>query len=162
MNRGSIQDLFYLLIMLFLISMVSIFTAKVVLAGQGAIEDSGIQKNQTEGVTENYESGLTALDSGIMFFFIFSAILAIALAFLIPSHPIFMVFSFMFLIIVIIIAVVFGNMFAAVLDTTAMETVKSHFPLTWFLWKHMTKIAVGTGIGVIIASYISGRGGMTG
>lgn len=161
MNRGSVQDLLYLLILVFLISMVSIFTAKFVLAGQGAIEDSGIQSNRTAEITEDYKAGLTSLDSSIMFFFIFSAVLAIALAFLIPSHPIFMVFSFMFLVIVIIMAVLFGNLFAAVLETTAMSEIKGHFPLTWFLWKHMTKIAVGTGIGVIIASYISSRGGMT-
>jgi len=153
------MDLVYLVVIVFIVSIVSIFTAMVVLEGQAAIEDTGMQENATQEVTESYIGGLVALDSAILFFFVVSCLMAVSLAFMIPTQPIFMVFSVLFLAVAIVLTVLFGNVYAAVASMDQLASAQTHFPLTWYIWSYMVEIVAATGFAVVIAAYISSRRG---
>ena len=95
----------------------------------------------------------TLLDGVIIFVFVGAWMTALIFAYFINTHPIFFVASIIFLIIIVVLLALIGNMGQEVLA----EFSNASFPMTMFLFNNLLLVGVVLAVSVLIALFAKPR-----
>jgi hypothetical protein len=107
----------------------------------------------TNTLTETHDRYPTIFDGLFIFVFIGLWTLAIVGAFMIDSHPIFMVFAIILLVFIVIASVFMQNYWENFQDSEFISSVSASFPMTSFIMSHLVIIIVVIGMSILITLY---------
>jgi len=150
--RGSVLDLagIMFLVALMVISgflaytIYSKFKEKWVSHGASEFEQEILNKGTTTANILMNSIGIITISAGIG---------AIVLAFLIPSHPVFLPISILALLLFIILSTVFSNFLWEFLNSTFIVAIANQFPLIASIVKYLPYIIAVFGFVLIIVMY---------
>jgi len=168
-SKGSIQDQFMTILVLIGLVIAIAFSMVMINSYETKMNNvTGLEiPNETNRSIQQGKAAMTTWDNLVPFLFIGLSIAAITLAFMIPSHPSFFVFSFILLGFQILIAAIYSNIYIAMVKDEAFETAMDTLggglcgtvPCSVFVMTHAVEIILATGAAIILASYISSRFG---
>jgi hypothetical protein len=116
-----------------------------------AIETNSSVINQS--IIEHGMGAFTVFDTMMPFLFIGLVIASIILAFLIPTHPIFLVISIIFWVITAIVAAQFSNVFEQFANQSAIISSADKFPQTVSIFQNLPLIISVVGAVMLIAMF---------
>jgi len=156
----SVLDMFLAVIMLFIISIVIIFSHVLVTEFQTQTEDlfpDAAQNITDTGITAvlNFDWGFVFLIGGVFMSIIIGA-------FLIPTHPVFVIASLLIMAVFLLIAPQFSNMFDEVMLDTRIAPSASSFVLVDAVWASLPFISLAFIALLIIVTYAKTRSGQIG
>jgi len=124
-----------------------------------AFKESYVPINQEEQtIMSKGETIYNILLNSIPFIVIGSGVGAIVLAFLIPSHPVFLPISIILLAFFVILSVVFSNFLWEFLNAQQIIVMANKFPLVASIVQYLPYIIVVFGIVLIIVMYSKSGG----
>jgi len=159
-KRGSIIDIFYILVVLFMASVAGVLlfytwgevspTFNSTVQGMDMISD-GTKDTLSSGIGRADES-TDLLDSLFVAVFVGLLISIIITAFLVDVHPAFMIVYFVVLIFAVILSVLFSNGFESFADSSTLaSTVTSDFTMTQYLMDKLPMLTLIVGlVGMVI------------
>lgn len=158
-SNGSVLDIAFFITVIFATALILIFAFNLLGSLTGEFQDSSAIDTSNGTAANNTlaraDQALVALDSMIPLVFILLGFMTVALGFLLPSQPIFAVFSFIALSVTALISTVFANVFFSVGQIEALSASASRMTFTSFIMQNMLLLTVVFGIATIIAMYIS-------
>lgn len=163
MNRGSVSDLVLGLAIVFILGASMVLGLYIHDTVQGSLKEDPDIKNETiEKATGPVNEAFMSLDSMVPFIFFGIGILAIILAYRLPSHPIFLFASIFMIIVLLLISAVFSNTYVSLVSNGGLSETAAEFTFTSLIMQHSFKLTLVFGFLVVIAAYISSnrqRGG---
>lgn len=119
------------------------------------LSDSSKQISNT--LATNYPS---LLDNGFMLVLILFWIFVIISSFMVESHPIFFVISFILLISIFVVVMLLSNSFQELMDDPDLTEASDHFPKINFILNNLLTIAFVFAISIILALYGKNKMGL--
>ena len=148
-KKGSAFDIIYILIVLFMIMIVTLVAVKIY--NEWAKEAPTKLKSGTSNMAlEKTSDAFGALDLAFGFLVGILLVLVIISAFTIDTHPAFFVVTLILLIIALILAVAFSNIYETI-ATEKMEDEASGFPIGNFLMSKLPLVAL---IAIVLVSIV--------
>ena len=126
--KGSLGDLYYLMVIL----VITIITAVVCLLVTTAVDDAGfydLVNNGTE-ITENMDTSFEIMDYGIPVSFVISCLFIVIAVYFIKSHPLIFVASVVVMMIMVFVTANVVNVVINVLSADEFVTYSNQFPIT--------------------------------
>lgn len=154
--KGSVFDLLIIIIMVFVFAIIAILSLTVINSAETALEpilDTEAQYQITRGVTF-----LQNLDYAIVFLLFGSFVAVVIGSYIIDSHPIFLVISFLFLVFIILIGAQVTNIYVEFTQATPLVEAAAEFPLTLYTFQNLPLIAGVFGFIILIVLYAKDRG----
>ena len=153
-KKGSIVDLVMIGILLF-------FFAIFVLIGLKVTNEFKTQLPSIEGVdstTSGYINSTATnftnvIDKSFFFFAMFLAIVTLILASLVRVHPIFIIFYFIGLILIIFLCGIFSNVYTDMANSTQLQSTANDLPLITFMMTWLPMFVGTFGIILMIIMY---------
>lgn len=147
--KGTMADLFFVAIFLFLIGitlLVSYFLLDEIQSGtNGTLDSNYFTKGKT--ALEGFNFGILMILFGVVATIIMSA-------FMIRTHPAFAVFSILMLVIVIVVGIQFSNFYNTFASTTSFSSIAStEFSIVTWLMNNLPIVLLIFGILIIIIMY---------
>jgi len=155
--RGSILDLAGILLIICVLLIGSFIPFKFYEAFKERYAEMNVSE-QEQRILEKGESSYSVLLSAIPLIIIGAGIGAIILAFLIPSHPIFLPISILALAIFIVLSTVFSNFLFEFLSSTAIIDIANKFPLIASMVQYLPYVIAVFGAILIIVMYSKSGG----
>lgn len=159
-NRGDVQSIIIIIVILFALGLSAMLFSKVFLAVTGEMKnmDEFQDSNKTIDTIEFVEDKtIPFLDYLFFFSFIALSIGVVISSIYIDTHPALMMVFIIALIISIILAGVFANVFVSVGESDSMSSTYNQFTLTKTLITHFP-LAVFI-VGLLVAMILYGKGG---
>jgi hypothetical protein len=156
--KGSITDLVYVLILIFVFGFVAIIANMIYdkYTEQTALNPAFNTPQNTE-IETNAQTLLTNFDYIYVFFIVAMAIIAIASSFWIKTHPIFFFVSIFMLIISIILAAMFGNIFSKAAENDLLSVSVAEYTIIPFVMAHLPTIILLIGALLLVILYAKDR-----
>jgi len=155
-NRGSLLDLFYIMIVLvvFVLSTMIAFVVWEEYKGN-TNSSSSIQLNTTtfDIVSDKADQTLQNFDYIFVFLLMGGFIMLIASVFTLQSHPMFFWISLLFLLIMLIIAGVFSNVYDEFSSEEVFEGAKSEYNIMEFVMDRLPSFMLFMVAAFLIALY---------
>ena len=154
--KGSVLDLFFIIPLIFVIAIIVILSAYTL-----DVFDQHFDKERPEAFNTTITNTKTALGTfDYMYVFILVGLSAAVMvgAFLVRTHPIFFIFSFFMLAILIIVSAVFSDIFGQIIQTSTLVSTANQYPLIVLTMKYLPKVVLG--IGTLLAIVLYAKGGV--
>ena len=154
--KGSMLDLFFIIPLIFIIAIIVIFSAYTL-----NTFDQHFDKERPEAFNATINNTKTALGTfDYMYMFILIGLTAAVLvgAFLVRTHPVFFIFSFFMLAILIILSGIFSDIFGKMMETSTLVSTANQYPLIVLTMKYLPKVVLG--IGALVAIVLYAKGGV--
>ncbi len=107
-----------------------------------------------QGHTDNYPK---IFDSMFMFFLMFFWILAVVFSFFIDVNPIFLIFSIILIIVVLLVALNLSNSFVETATDGTFENASSDFPMMMFVMEYFLQFILAIIFSIALALYAKSR-----
>jgi len=111
-------------------------------------------KAQFTNINEKYPSWM---DGAVLLAVILMWAVAVVAGFLIDSHPIFAIFIFILLGVIVFVGAELSNFFDDLMSDAALATTADSFPITTWVLGNLHFVALAIGISVILAIYGKSR-----
>lgn len=119
-----------------------------------AVQNSPSSSNQSKAMMASFEAtSPDTFDSMVVFLFVGLWAVVLMFAFMIDSHPIFMIISFVFLSFFIGAAAILGNMWEDITATGDISVWASKLPMTNFLITHSVEMVILVGLSMTLVLY---------
>jgi hypothetical protein len=109
------------------------------------------------GVLVDAQSAVATFNLGFIIIFVGLAATTIILAYMVPSHPIFIVTGILTLVVLMVIIPIISNAFGSLAADTQMATAASTFPIITYIMDSMPLWTAVIGMMVIIVMYVKWR-----
>ena len=164
MVLGNLGDVFQKgLLGLFVIVIIVMFASTILTSFNTSITASNHTTAEATAVVNKFDTTFyNAWDYGLMFFLLGIIIVSIIIARTIQSNPVYMLFGFIYLILVVIGAAVLGNIYDdMVLGSTDLATQDARMTFVPFVMDHLVIFAIIYFVIVAIALFtnVGGAGG---
>jgi len=167
-KKGNLPDVVWIIAVLFATAIMIIFVyyiwsqAKPELdSALGSSLPAGETSFNITQMTGDVGGGIKTFNSMISLFLLGLIVMTLISAFFIQSHPVFFFVSFLFLIIVLIIAVVFSNMYQSIIESEGISDISSEFGIMNLFMQYLPHIIVIITIIVGVILFAKPRGAST-
>lgn len=158
MSKGTIQDLFYLMILLFLIGitvLVGTYLKNEVMADiKGMLTGTSGASYMT-----HVEYGFKTLDYVFLFMAIGFGVVTVVLAFQVQTHPVFFFISLVIFAIIMLIVPAFSNMFHDFASASEFSGFASDYSMMLKIFENFPKFFMIFGFLISIVTFAKMRGG---
>jgi hypothetical protein len=152
MGKGSILDLAGILFLVFVLIISGFLSFKFYLTFKEKYSQMPLSPAE-QTILDKGTASYNVLLASIPFIIIGSGIGAIVLAFLIPSHPIFLPISILALALFVILSTAFSNFLWEFLNAQQIVTIANQFPLIAGIIQYLPYIIAIFGFVLIIVMY---------
>ena len=154
MRKGSIMDLLFLCVIAFIFGLGVIVSYHIVTqinatATLGTDATYILTKSQTAIGTFNY---------GFLIIFFGLGIATIIFAFMIPSHPIFIISGLLTLVVLMIIIPIYSNAFESITTSPELSTAAASFGMMNYVMSELPLFSAVIGVIILIVMFIKWRG----
>lgn len=163
MSRGSLVDVFFLMVVVFVFVLITIVSAAV--WEQIEEDETFNETTYNAGVQDTYadaESALYGLDGIIVTFYLLMNIGAVISAFFIRSHPIFFIIALFIMAFMVLVSVILGNVYYEFANSLpVLQAAANSFPLVYqlFTWLPAISCVLGGLIAVVMYGQPQPQGG---
>lgn len=158
-KKGSIQDLMFLIVIVFVFALVTLFAFKFMDSFNNEIqampEIPSDAKTSTTTLMGNF-SGV--IDNSFLFLVIGMGVITLIFAAMVRIHPVFIALFLLFLCFTIFLSAVFSNIYESVADNDQMIGVSSQLTGINLIFSYLPIIIGGFGSILCIIMYISWKG----
>ena len=156
-KKGSVLDIIQILIILFAFSVFTIIAYTVYdswKSGTDGVIDSAVaNKTEAYGTT-----ALLRMDNIFTFLLAGLGIATVVGAFMIRTHPVFFIASFLILIITILIAAILANTYTEIATDSKLSTAASQYTVIPYIMNNLPYVITILGLLIIIALYAKLKG----
>lgn len=152
-------------IFIFAVTLVAAFYVNSVVGPAMINATASIPMNDTYNVTtafQNTQASLNVFEASFLLIFVATLLSAVILALFIETHPIFIFFSFVMLVIEILVGAIFTNLFMEIASTPAFLPITNSMYTLVGTFQQFPLIISVFGILIIIALYAKFRTGGSG
>lgn len=157
-KRGSIGDLFLIIVIMLVVGMMTILAVKIF---DGFKAEKDTIWGGTDHVNNTFtqvENGLTTTDNMMLFFFIGTCIVMLVLASVVPANPTFFVIALILFIIAIAVSIVASNIYEQFESQDSFSGNSISLPKMSFIMDKLPFFIAGMGFIVMIILF--GRGAL--
>lgn len=148
------MDLIFVLIFLVGFAIASVFGYKVFTDINNDIQSDTSMTNTSKEVVSHLHSRYPAtLDSLFAVALVLFWIFTIVSSFLIDSHPIFFIVSFILLLFTFVAMALLSNAYQEIMQDAEISGSAASFPITGFFITHLVETAVVMGLSILLALY---------
>jgi hypothetical protein len=152
--KGSILDVLYILVIVFVLAI-------IVMVGNTFLVDVYENVNETEAINSSHvQSGIEAVRSFdvVMPFVLIGLLASVAvMAFLIPTHPVLIIPVLFAIILIVVVAAQFTNMYDTIATNDQLIDEANQMTMTTHIMNNLPLIATVCGAVVIIAMFMISR-----
>ena len=162
-KKGNLPDVVWIIAVLFATAIMIIFVYYIWSQAKPEL-DSALAGETSFNITQmtgDVGGGIKTFNSMISLFLLGLIVITLISAFFIQSHPVFFFVSFLFLIIVLIIAVVFSNMYQSIIESEGISDISSEFGIMNLFMQYLPHIIVIITIIVGVILFAKPRGAST-
>lgn len=152
--RGSINDLFYVILIIFIFAIVTLVAGRILVEWDSATNSTLNATYAQQGMR-----ALEALNLGFILLLVGGAIAVILMAFMIPSHPVFFIISIILLLVFIVVVPQISNIYLQIAGTDSMVDLGNQYSTMTVIMQNLPLFFVVIGIIVMIVMYAKIRGG---
>jgi len=158
--KGSMLDLPFVIVAVFLLVIVVLFSNVMLDSFQNETAEFVTPNNNTfnQSMINSGQAALDTFDYSIIFLIIGLGLFVIISSFFIKTHPIFVVFAIILLIITVMISGIFTNTFVEFIDVEPLDVEINDYPLMYEVMINLPLIITAIGIITMIALFAKGRG----
>lgn len=152
--KGSILDLFFIIPLVFMIAVIVIISAYML-----DVFDQNFDKARPEAFNTTIDNTRIALGTfDYMYIFIVVGLSTSVMvgAFLVRTHPVFFIFSFFTLALLITLSGILSDIFDQLIQVTEFTSVANQFPIIVLTMRYLPKFSLGIGALIAIALYAKG------
>jgi len=143
-----------IIVFIFILSMSSLFAIQIFDDLNTEIQNDDDLSNRTKNTSGDlYDKFPTLLDNLFLFAFILFLVFVLVSAFVIDTHPIFFIISFILLIMVFVVALFLGNAYNDVATDPAISAYANTMPYMSWVMRHIAECIIGFGAMVSIALF---------
>ena len=157
MPKGSMLDLFFIVVMLFALGLVFIIGYYIKEQMYPAVKQH--LGSEAVSVMEKVEGSMPTWDYIFLFTTIGLGISTILFAFMIRTHPAFFFFSLIALTFVLMIAPIFSNAFRDIVTTQQFSSISENFPFMLEIFSRYPTWILAIGFLILIAMYAKFKSG---
>ena len=153
---GFFEDTPAVMVELFALVLISVIMFMVIGQVSGmfdVIETSGVVPNYTNNVGRSLVATFPILDQGILVVMIFMMLVTLILAWYIPSHPALAIGYVILVIVLVLIAPIFTNIYAMFAANSFISPYAVSFPIANMIMSNLPLIVVVFSAMVAIVSY---------
>lgn len=150
MSKGTVLDLFIILVLLFSSAIGILVAARIYNSFNEAWTPSYAEGTQ---IMSRADTAVKTFNYGYLIFTLGLGLAAIIGAFMVPTHPIFFFLSLIMLGVVLLITPQFSNAYESFLGETEVSTIANDYPIMVNIMRHLPKILFGFGALVLVAMY---------
>lgn len=152
--KGTVLDLIIMMVVLVALSITLIFAYLILDEMQNTIE-ADTYLNETINVTflEQGKAGLQVYDTGYLFLLVVMGLASIIGAFMIRTHPILFMASFLLLAFILYLTPIIVNLWYDISTTPELLAVSNQFPTIATVILNFPTIILVLGIAIMIALY---------
>lgn len=156
-SKGSTFDVLLIVLVVFVMGV-------MMMVGNTVLTQVVAATNETGALNHTIvQSGINAVrgyDAMMPFIIVGLVIVSIVLAFQIPTHPVFIVPAMFSMIIIIVIAAQFSNIYDRIADTSALAAEAEQQPITLATMENLPMVALILGIVIMLAMFLATRRGV--
>ena len=109
------------------------------------------------GVLTNAQTAVATFNLGFIIIFVGLAATTVILAYMVPSHPIFIVTGVLTLVVLMVLIPMFSNAFGVLAADSQLSTAAASFPMVTYIMDSMPLWTAVIGMMVIIVMYVKWR-----
>lgn len=143
MARGSVSDIVLLIVIMFMLAIGGIIGLTVLGSFNDKLaEVNGGKYNNTAelNTTIRVESAFNVMDNSFPLLFIGGNIAVLFLSFMIRSHPFFMVFTILILVVLTVLAAVFANAYYEISHNVQLTAANTEMDITDFVMQNLVQL----------------------
>lgn len=152
-HKGSVLDIFVIVVIVFSVSIGAILAQKVLTEVQDVNQNMSENTQMNPDILANAKTAVSVFDYGVIFLIGGMYLVAFIFAFNIRSHPIFFIPSLLLLSIATYISAEVANIFYMIANTSGLTTAANQFPTMITLFENLPFIVAGLGVLLIIVMY---------
>jgi hypothetical protein len=116
-KKGSIQDFLYIMVAIFILSVVTLLVFKISNSINTEIQANSDMSAESKDLSAQVNSMYPGvIDNSFLLLTVGLSVVAIALAFMVRIHPVFLVFYILVLVLLIIFAGIFSNVYTGIAE----------------------------------------------
>ena len=160
MNRGSVADNIFIMIILFTFAIATVVALTVFTQFNTEVQKNVDFNNTVVGNATNVAQTnvTTAFDYGFAFVFLGGNLLVIFLSWLVRAQPILVVFSIIGLFVMCVFAMFFSNAYYEFATSDKMSDTASHMPILDFIMSNILVLQIIFGFIDVIVLFGIGQG----
>jgi len=155
---NAIMDGLYVVIALFIIAFLILGGRNLSTEMNDIIqEDTDISTANKATMQEHTDNYPDIFDAMFMFFLMFFWILAVVFSFFIDVNPIFLIFSIILIIVVLVVGVNLSNSFMETSEDGTFENASQDFPMMMFVMEYFLQFILAIIFSIALALYAKSR-----
>ena len=157
--KGSLLDMIFLPVVLLVIG-ISIFVSALILE---EVSDAQVFNESPANITmQSGKIAIQTFDTTILLIAFSIGIAAVIYGYFYPSHPIFLIFGVIILLVAMVTTPIISNTFAEVAEDSTFAGVYDYFPMTtWVMGDALPIMVALFGVFIMIVMYSRLRSGTT-
>ena len=149
-KKGSIFDVLFVAIAIFIISIVIILCHTLLTNFFDKAPDGTINKDYEDEMLDNYKQ----FDYMVASFVIGSFLFVLVGAYLLNTHPVFLIAGIFFLMLSVFVSAIISNTFGAFVENSQIVSSANVFPITTTIMQYLPIEIMLLGFGVLIVLFI--------
>jgi len=165
-NKGSILDIFFIAFLVLVVGIVLVVSMTVLNKVSDATENSTIKLGNgstipllNQSMLDRGKEALQTFDNMMPFLLVGLVLITVIFAFLIPTHPIFIIFSIIMIMIFLILIPQFSNIYGQIVTTDTLSDAGNQLTYTNEIMRNLPLIILIFSIILIIVVFIASRRG---
>jgi len=151
--KGGVWDLLFIVLAMFMLGFGILIAYTVITEVIATTSFSAT----AAGVLVNAQTAVATFNLGFIIIFVGLAATTVILAYMVPSHPIFIVTGVLTLVVLMVLIPIFSNAFGTMAADTQLSTAAASFPIVTYIMDSMPLWTAVTGMLIIIVMYVKWR-----
>lgn len=143
-KKGVISDFPFIVVMLFVMGIIILFTHNIYTELNDSIDQSGVfdGSNTSQEILVNGQTTINGFDFIFVMVFVLLGLGLLVSAFLLDTHPIFFFIILIMMVFLVIVVALLTNTFEDVSGDAALANSTATFPMTTYMVSHFPVFAV--------------------
>lgn len=151
--KGGVWDLLFIALAMFMLGFGTLIAYTIITEVISTTSFS----STAAGVLVNAQSAVATFNLGFIIIFVGLAATTIILAYMVPSHPIFIVTGVLTLVVLMVLIPMFSNAFGVMAADSQLSAAAASFPMITHIMESMPLWTAVIGMMVIIVMYVKWR-----
>lgn len=151
--KGGVWDLLFIALAMFMLGFGTLIAYTIITEVISTTSFS----STAAGVLVNAQSAVATFNLGFIIIFVGLAATTIILAYMVPSHPIFIVTGVLTLVVLMVLIPMFSNAFGVMAADSQLSAAAASFPMITYIMESMPLWTAVIGMMVIIVMYVKWR-----
>jgi len=151
--KGGVWDLLFIVLAMFMLGFGILIAYTIITEVIATVSFS----STATGVLTNAQTAVATFNLGFIIIFVGLAATTVILAYMVPSHPIFIVTGVLTLVVLMVLIPIFSNAFGTMAADTQLSTAAASFPIMTYIMDSMPLWTAVTGMLIIIVMYVKWR-----